>query len=64
MQPHQHTSIQYSLHILEEDGSLTHAEYLADEAQLPKELIEQMRHDFGETGSVVSWHKSFEQSRK
>ena len=61
--PHKHFPVQYSLHIMESDGSVVHKEYLEREARLPDRLVEQMREDIGPTGSVVSWHKSFEQSR-
>tara|TARA_B100001540_G_C15792141_1_gene635953 strand:- start:92 stop:1498 length:1407 start_codon:yes stop_codon:yes gene_type:complete len=61
--PHKHFPVQYSLHILEEDGTLTHKEFLQREPQLPLNLVEQMEADFGETGSVVSWHASFEKTQ-
>lgn len=61
--PHKHFPVQYSLHILEEDGSLTHREFLQREAQLPFNLVEQLEADFGEVGSVVSWHASFEKTQ-
>ena len=31
--------------------------------RLPLNLIEQMERDFGDVGSIVSWHASFEKSR-
>ena len=56
---------QYSLHTLHEDGTLEHREYLivdpASDLTLP--LIEQMRKDFDENGSVISWYKSYESER-
>ncbi len=56
---------QYSLHILNEAGELAHREFLitepADDLTLP--LIERMRKDIGDTGTVVSWHKSYESER-
>ncbi len=58
--PHKQFPVQYSLHILEEDGSLTHKEFLQRRARLPSNLVEQMETDFGPEGSVVSWHASFE----
>ena len=61
--PHKHFPVQYSLHILDTDGSLDHKEYLEREARLPDRLIERMEEDFGRIGSIVSWHKSFEESR-
>lgn len=61
--PHKHFSVQYSLHILDADGSLHHKEYLERQARLPDRLVERMQEDFGPTGSVVSWHASFEKTR-
>ena len=58
--PHKHFPVQYSLHILEKDGTLVHKEYLAREARMPLGLIEQMQADIGPAGSIVSWHASFE----
>lgn len=58
--PHKHFPVQYSLHILEKDGSLNHREYLERQPRLPKHLIKQMQGDIGEPGSIVSWHASFE----
>ena len=56
---------QYSLHILNKDGELEHREFLitepTDDLTLP--LIERMRKDIGDTGTVVSWHKSYESER-
>ncbi len=61
--PHKQFPVQYSLHILKEDGSLTHKEFLQREARLPANLVEQMELDFGPEGSIVSWHASFEKAR-
>ena len=61
--PHKHFPVQYSLHILDADGSLHHKEYLERQARLPDRLVERMQEDFGPTGSVVSWHASFEKTR-
>ena len=61
--PHKHFPVQYSLHVLEADGSLDHKEYLEREARLPDRLVARMQEDIGPTGSIVSWHKSFEETR-
>ena len=58
--PHQQFPVQYSVHILEEDGALSHKEYLEREARLPDRLVEQIANDIGPSGSIVSWHASFE----
>lgn len=56
---------QYSLHILHEDGTLEHKEFLITEPtkNLTLPLINQMREDFDENGSVISWYKSYESQR-
>ena len=58
--PHQQLPVQYSVHILEEDGTLSHKEYLEREARLPDRLVKQIVNDIGPSGSIVSWHASFE----
>ncbi len=58
--PHKQFPVQYSLHILEPDGSFTHREYLEREARMPLRLIERMQADIGPVGSILSWHASFE----
>ncbi len=58
--PHKHFPVQYSLHILTEDGTLKHREYLERKARMPIRLIERMQADIGPVGSIVSWHASFE----
>jgi len=56
---------QYSLHILHEDGELEHKEFLITDPtkDLTLPLIEQMRQDFDDKGSVISWYKSYESQR-
>lgn len=61
--PHKQFPIQYSLHILEENGSLSHQEFLEREAQLPLRLVEHMQADIGREGNIVSWHASFEKTQ-
>lgn len=61
--PHKQFPVQYSLHILNADGGLTHKEFLEREARLPDRLIEQMQADIEGEGSIVSWHASFEKTQ-
>jgi CRISPR/Cas system-associated exonuclease Cas4 (RecB family) len=61
--PHKHFPIQYSLHVLHEDGALDHHEYLEREARLPDRLLIKLNADIGTKGSVVSWHASFEKTQ-
>ena len=69
--PFQQVPFQYSLHIIEEIGAeYSHKEFLADPNDFNgntidprKQLIEQMKLDFGETGSIVAYNASFEITR-
>ena len=56
---------QYSLHVKRtpEDTELLHMEYLAGEAAMPIAMIEHMQSHIGSTGSLVSWHASFENTQ-
>jgi hypothetical protein len=53
---------QYILHVKRtpEDTELLHVEYLAEAAAMPLAMIEHMQSHVGATGSLVSWHASFE----
>ena len=61
--PHKQFPVQYSLHILEQSGRLTHRKYLEREARMPLRLIEEMEADIGPRGNIVSWHASFEKTQ-
>ena len=69
--PFQQVPFQYSLHILEQVGDeYIHKEFLAEpiDFNIPtvdprKKLIEQMKLDFGPTGSIVAYNAPFEISR-
>ena len=69
--PFQQVPFQYSLHILEEFGAeYSHKEFLAEPKDFSdvsidprKKLIEQMKLDFGKTGSIVAYNATFEISR-
>lgn len=62
--PYQHIVFQYSLHILRsKDGELEHKDCLILEGDPAKRLVESMREHIGDTGSVISWYKHFENSR-
>jgi hypothetical protein len=56
---------QYSLHVKRapDDIELLHVEYLAETAAMPFEMIEHMQSNIGSTGSLVSWHASFENTQ-
>ena len=63
--PYQQVPFQYSLHILEKPGSeLIHKEYLhTDNSDPVPLLLEHLRRDFTEKGSVISWFMTFEKGR-
>lgn len=62
--PYMQIPFQYSLHILHEDGTMAHKEFLGDENSDPRDtLIEQMLNDVTSTGSIVAYNQSFEMSR-
>lgn len=62
--PYMQIPFQYSLHILHEDGTMEHKEFLGDENSDPRGvLIEQMLNDITSTGSIVAYNQSFEMSR-
>ena len=63
LSPYAHLPVQYSLHVLHEDGSLEHREFLEEEKLPPKRLIEALKDHIGDTGNLVSWHASFEKTR-
>lgn len=59
--PYMQMQFQYSLHILYEDGTMEHKEFLGDENSDPRELLaRQMLKDITPTGSIVAYHQSFE----
>ena len=61
LKPFRHFPFQYSCHILQSDGSLTHHGYLhADKTDPRLPLIESLLNDICDVGSVVVYHASFE----
>ncbi len=62
MRPYQNVPFQYSLHILESpQAELKHAGYLHFENTNPgKPLIEQLKNDIGDSGSIIVWNQGFE----
>lgn len=62
VKPHAHIPFQFSIHVKqsENNADLQHFEYLTDKAELPLTMIEALEKVIGPNGSIVSWHKSFE----
>ena len=63
--PYQQVPFQYSLHIQHEPGGdIEHREYLhRDDSNPMPALLERLREDVGEIGSVLVWYEPFEKSR-
>ena len=61
--PYQRTVFQYSVHIEQEDGTVTHKEYLAPKgpADYREAMIRQLIEDCGEVGDVIVYNVSFEE---
>lgn len=56
---------QYSLHVLEKDGTLTHKEFLITEPQsdITGWLAKQLTADIDPAGTVIAWYVPYEQGR-
>ena len=65
LKPYDQIPFQYSLHILEsKDKPLIHKEYLHKEFSHPGlPLLQKLRQDIGDKGSVIVWHDTFEKGR-
>ena len=62
--PHQHIPFQVSVHILQSNKKLGHFEYLADNIEnAPLQLIEFLHDTIPDSGALISWHASFENTR-
>jgi hypothetical protein len=62
--PYVQMPFQYSLHILHEDGTLEHKEFLGDENSDPRlPLAQQMLQDITSTGSIVAYSQGFEKGK-
>lgn len=62
--PYKDYPFQYSLHILDSPGAeLRHEEYLHQENTNPMpQLIEKLKEDIGNNGTVLTWNMSYEKS--
>ena len=63
MGPHQHLVFQVSIHTMQENGELTHFEWLGDKLEQPIAMLKQMQEFTGLTGTFISWNAPFEISR-
>lgn len=64
MSPYKDYPFQYSLHVLESpDAKLKHLEYIHTENSNPMpDLIEQLKKDIGDSGTVLTWNMVYEKS--
>ena len=59
--PYEQVPFQYSCHILAEDGTLSHCDYLhTDEGDPRRPLTESLLNHIGETGSLIAYNIPFE----
>lgn len=65
LKPYQQLPFQYSLHILDHpNGELRHIEYLHSDNSHPGiPLLEKMKKDLGDNGTILVWYEAFEKSR-
>lgn len=64
MHPYQQVPFQYSLHKIDEHGVLSHSEFLHMEDSNPgAHLLQQLKKDIGDTGTVLVWYEPFEKGR-
>lgn len=63
MSPHNHLVFQVSIHSMQENGELTHFEWLGSKLEQPVEMLEKMQSFTGSTGTFISWNAPFEVSR-
>ncbi len=63
LKPYEQFPFQYSCHILYEDGSMVHREYLHTDSSDPRPaLLAALAIDIASVGSVIVYHQSFEAS--
>lgn len=63
VRPHQHIPFQVSIHTMQNDGSIKHFEFLAEQLELPNQMLQYIADSTGIDGTFISWHKSFEMGR-
>jgi hypothetical protein len=62
--PYQHIPFQYSCHILHEDGTLEHREFLHMDGDDPRPaLVTSLMQDIGDRGHIVVYYANFERPR-
>lgn len=62
--PYQHIVFQYSLHVLQDkDSEPEHFECLVLDGEPSERIAKSLRERIGNSGTVISWYKTFENSR-
>jgi hypothetical protein len=62
MKPYQRIPFQFSLHIVQEDGSTEHISFLAEGKSDPrKKFVAELKNVLGNSGSIIVYNQSFEQ---
>lgn len=60
--PHEQIPVQFSCHVLSDDGSVDHHEFLAKAFGDEALLVEALGSAIGDAGSVLVWNETFEKS--
>ena len=63
MGPHNHLTFQVSIHTMQENGEITHFEWLGKKIEQPDDMLKQMQNFTGIVGTFISWYAPFERSR-
>ncbi|MBO5711946.1 MAG: DUF2779 domain-containing protein [Acholeplasmatales bacterium] len=62
--PYQQVTFQYSLHIIDENGKLTHKEFLAEEGKMPcRDLALSLINDIPNDKMIMAYNDTFEKTR-
>lgn len=61
-QPHISIPVQFSVHRLDEDGTLEHFEFLSEQPGQEDELIAALKNVIGSSGTLLAWNMSTEKS--
>jgi hypothetical protein len=63
--PYEQVPFQYSLHIMQEDGSIRHKEFIITETKgdTTFSLVKQMKKDIDPSKSTIVWHMDYEKNR-
>lgn len=63
MSPHNHLVFQVSIHTMQENGDITHFEWLGKKIEQPIEMLQKMQNFTSLIGTFISWFAPFERGR-